>query len=239
MADDYIDYFEIAEYTDHFVTTGKPLIGTSKVVDVAALIELLAGKAEVVEGLLEKQGVKRGGNRADKATVAKAMSALQSEIRKLHSYLGSLDEDEPFDFNAFFPGQNLGPISQLKPADLLQYTNAILRAFDAPANASFAGKDARKTKLESAAGALSDAIGGKDTGRLASILGTAELVAARKDWLDHYGAAKRVVSGLLGILGRKDELRLFFKDLQVNEASAPGEAPPDAKPAPTPAPNPQ
>ena len=37
MADSYIDYFEIREYTDDFVNAAKPLIGLSPIVDVAKL----------------------------------------------------------------------------------------------------------------------------------------------------------------------------------------------------------
>jgi len=242
MADDYIDYFEIREYTDHFLASSSALVGSSKAVDVTELQKLVASKADAVDAELAKQGVKRGNVRSDRKDVEAKRAALEKEIRKFHSHLDALDDAETFDIDAFFPGGKLGSISQLKPADLEQRANGILRGFDAPANASFTGRDDRKARIEAAQAALNKALGGKGSATLASIKGTAELLTARAEWLNAYAGAKRIILGLLTILGRKEEQRLYFKDLQVNEDAprggdsgaegSPGKTPPaEASPA--------
>lgn len=225
MADDYIDYFEIREYTDHFLATSSALVGSSKTVDVTEVQKLVSAKADAVDTELAKQGVKRGNVRSDRKEVEEKRAALEKEIRKFYSHLDALDDAETFDREAFFPGGNLGSIAQLKPADLEQRANAILRGFDAQGNASFTGRDDRKTKIAAAQEALNKALGGKGNATLASIKGTAELLAARSEWLNVYTGVKRIILGLLTILGRKDEHRHFFKDLQVNEGGPrPGSA---------------
>ncbi len=47
-----------------------------------------------------------------------------------------------------------------------------------------------------------------------------ELEAMQAFLVAYNGVAKRVIQAVLIKLGRKDELRLFFKDLQVNESSS-------------------
>jgi hypothetical protein len=123
----------------------------------------------------------------------------------------------------------LGNVSQMKPADLAQKAGEILRGFAAPANASLPDGAAWKARIENARAALVAALADKETTSAAAIQATQGLTAAREAFLVAYnGVAKRIVLGLLASLDRKDELPLFFKDLQVNERR------PAAKPVPAP-----
>lgn len=76
-----------------------------------------------------------------------------------------------------------------------------------------------KTRLEDAQSALVAALSGKGSSTGMTIQGTAALVSARQGFLVAYnGVAKKLIGGVLTSLGRKDDLRLYFKDLQVNES---------------------
>jgi hypothetical protein len=229
MPDPYIDHFEIREYTDHLDSTAKPLIGLSDIVDIAKLCARVGEKANAVDTELEKQGIKRGDLRTDRKDVEGKVEALRKAITKFHSYLHSLDDDVAFDMNAFFQGGNQGTLADLKPADVAQRAGAILRGFDAKANLNLPDAEGRKAKLAGARDALSTALGGKGSNTVGSVQATAELVAARDAWLSAYNGAKRIVMGLLWMHGRKDEYRLYFKDLQVNEGGG-GEAGTDEPP---------
>jgi hypothetical protein len=233
MPDNHIDYLEVREYTDDFVTAAKPLIGLSDIVDVAKLCARVSAKADAVDTELEKQGIKRSGVRGDRKDVEAKTEALRKAITKFHSYLNSLDDDVTFDMNAFFQGGNQGMLAALKPADLVQRAGAILRGFEVKANVNLPDAEACKTKLAGARDALSTALGDKGGNVLASIQGTAELMAAREAWLNDYnGGAKRIIWALLAFLGRKNEYRLFFKDLQVNEGGGGTGETPEQEPPP-------
>ena len=107
----------------------------------------------------------------------------------------------------------------------------ILDGFDAAAKAGLPDAAKWKGKLTTARNALDAAASGKGTATVQSIQRTAALVAAHEEFLAAYdGVAKRLVYGLLVHLGRTDEHRLFFKDLQVNEGGA-KPAPGDGAPA--------
>ncbi len=229
MADDNIAYLECLEYGDHFIKEVDELIGKSKLVDVVELKLYVASTITAVATELEKQGIKRSGVRVDRKDVATKTAALRKHIEKFHHYLGSLDDDQGFDLDAFFKNGNLGPISTLKPADLGQYAGDVLRGFAAPANTNLPDAAKWKLRLENAQSTLVNAIADKSASAGNTIQGTAALVAARQAFLVAYnGVAKRLVHAVLIQLDRKDELRLFFKDLQVNEAHSP--APNDAAP---------
>ena len=81
--------------------------------------------------------------------------------------------------------------------------------------------------------ALSIAITGKGDASADAFVATAELIAARKNFLHVYNrVAKPIVRGVLAHLGREDEFPLFFKDLTVNEggSSTPAQNAPTATP---------
>lgn len=231
MADDNIDYLECLEYGDHFDKEVAKLLGKSKLVDVGEVKTYVASTVIAVAAELEKQGIKRSGVRVDRKEVAAKTIALRKGIEKFHHYLGSLDDDQGFDLDAFFKHGNLGSISTLKLADLDQFAGEVLRGFAAPANANLPDAAKWKLRLENAQSALGKTIADKNASAGITIQGTAALVAARQAFLVAYnGVAKRLVQAVLIQLGRKDELRLFFKDLQVNEGSASPTAPNDAAP---------
>ena len=216
MADDYIDYLECLEYGEFFATEVQKLTGTSNLVDIDALAAYIASAMQSVATELEKQGVNRSGVRIDRRDVEVKTTAMRKALEKFYHYLGSLDDD--LDIAAFFAGGNLGTLAALKPADVAQRAGEVIRGFSA--NTSVPDGARWKTRLEDAQSALVGALSGKGSSTGTSIQGTAALVAARENFLNAYnGVAKKLIGGVLTSLGRKDELRRYFKDLQVNESS--------------------
>lgn len=220
MADDYIDYLECLEYGEFFATEVMKLSGASTLVDVAALVAHVDAATQGVANELQKQGVHRSTVRIDRQEVEVKAAAMRKTLEKFHHYLGGLDDDAAGDIEAFFAGGHLGALSALKPADVAQRAGVVLRGF--AANTTIPDADKWRTRLEDAQAALVAALAGKGSSTGTSIQGTAALVAAREAFLVAYnGVAKKLVAGLLASLGRKTELRLYFKDLQVNESARP------------------
>jgi hypothetical protein len=112
----------------------------------------------------------------------------------------------------------------------------VLRAFSAPINAALPERAKWEGKLRAASEALDAALGAKGNAKTGAIQSTAGLIAAREAFLRAYnGVAKRLIQGLLVELGREDEMRLFFKDLQVNARTLAKKAPAETpKPPETP-----
>src|SRR5689334_283340 len=104
MADDHIDYLECLEYGDQFLQQVDELAGKSKLVDIAELKTLVTSSMTAVATELEKQGIKRSGVRVDRQEVATKVGALRKHVEKFHHYLGSLDDDQGYDIDAFFKG---------------------------------------------------------------------------------------------------------------------------------------
>ena len=224
MADDYIDYLECLEYGEFFTTEVQKLAGASNLVDIDALSAYVGTAMRSVATELEKQGVNRSGVRIDRQDVEVKTTTMRKTLEKFYHYLGSLDDDANLDIAAFFAGGNLGTLSALKPADVAQRANEVIRGF--AANTAVPDGARWKTRLEDAQSALVAALSGKGSSTGTSIQGTASLVVARENFLNAYnGVAKKLIGAILTSLGRKDELRLYFKDLQVNESGR-------AKPAP-------
>ncbi|MBK9260465.1 MAG: hypothetical protein IPM54_11605 [Polyangiaceae bacterium] len=220
MADEHIDYLEVFEYGDHFLVEIDKLDGLTNIVNIAAVKADVASAMTAVATELEKQGIKRSGVRSDRKDVTEKTAALRKNIDKFYHYTSSLDDDEPCDVDAFFPGGNLGAIASLKPADLSQRAGDILRGFAVETNKNLPDAAKWKPRIETAKAELDAAISGKGSSTGQTIQGTAALVAARQAFLTAYnGVAKRAIQAVLIKLGRKDEMRLFFKDLQVNESS--------------------
>jgi hypothetical protein len=218
MADDYIDYLECLEYGEFFTSEVKKLLGKTNLVDIAALGAHVTSAMQSVATELEKQGVNRSGVRIDRKDVEAKTVAMRKALEKFYHHLGSLDDDAGVDIDAFFAGGNLGGLAALKPADVVQRAAEVARGF--AANTSLPEGAKWKTRLEDAQSALVGALSGKGASTGTSIQGTTALIAARQDFLLAYnGVAKKLIAGVLTSLGRKDELRLYFKDLQVNESS--------------------
>lgn len=220
MADDYIDYLEVLEYGDHFANEAQKLVGVSKLVDIAELRTYVIAKRNAVASELEKQGIKQSSVRVDRKEVETNTTALRKDLEKLFHYLSSLDNEDEFDLNAFFKNGNLGSLSTLKPADLAQKAIDVLRGFAAPQNAALPDASKWKARIDSSRATLAASLDGKGSSKTESIQATASLVAAREAFLTAYNSiAKRIVSALLAEIERKDDLKLYFKDLQVNEVT--------------------
>jgi hypothetical protein len=218
MADDYIDYLECLEYGDHFLTQVDSLAGASKLVDIAVLKNLVTVAMAGVGAELDKQGIKRSSVRVDRVDVAYKTAALRKILEKFYHHAAA-QEDGAFDIEAFFEGGNQGGLSALKPSDIAQKAAEVLRGFSVPANASFPDATNWQLRIENAQAALVSAIAGKSSSTADNIKATADLIAARQAFLVAYnGIAKRLVQAMLINLGRKDDLRLYFKDLQVDES---------------------
>lgn len=230
--DDYIDYLECLEYGTHFTTEVKKLSGASPLVDMDALASHVGSAMTLVETELQKQGVNRSGVRLDRQDVETKTKAARKTLEKFYHYLGSLDDESGVDIEAFFAKGNLGTLAALKPADVAQRLGEVLRGF--VVNTSVPNGASWKTKLEDAQSGLVAALSGKGSSTGTSIQGTSALVAARESFLVAYnGVAKKLVSGVLTVLGKKDDLRLYFKDMQVNESRS-KDSGAEAPPAPTP-----
>lgn len=222
MADDFIAFTEIDEYGDYFATHAKPLVGLSSLIDVKYLITIVTDAQTAVATELAKQGIQKSDTRTTSKSVAALTEDLQGEIRRFHKHLGSLDPSVSVDMDAFFPGGKLGKLGPLKPADLVSKAKTIVNGFSAKANAGLPGAAAWSAKIAAARDALDDADSGRGVSTVQRIQSTTALVAARETFLTKYnGVAKRAILALLTELDRKDEYRLFFKDLRVNEDGTP------------------
>lgn len=219
MSDNYINYLEVDEYGTHFLSTAASLVGASPLVNVQVLLDLVQAKTNAVNAELEKAGIQRSALRQGSSNTQTAAEDAKAEINRFWSYLQSLDPGTPADVEAFFKGGKQGSLAGLKPADIKGKLIEVLTGFGADINKNLPDGAKWQTRLATAR----DALSGLNAGavRSASIAATAELKNAREDFLTAYnGVAKRVVLGLLILLGRKEEYAHFFKDLQVNEAGA-------------------
>ena len=242
MADRYIDYDEVSEYGKHFLNALPSLNGQSNLVDLAKLDALVSNAVHAVETELQKTKSDRSSLRGEREGTSGAADSLRDTIARFYHYLRSLPKTVDIDFNAFFPGQTMGEVANLKPADLASKAADILRGFDTPKNKSANVLLVWKTELDAAKTALSEAIAGKGGAAGDSFVATAALINARHDFLHVYTkVAKPIVRGLLAHLEREGELALFFKDLTVNEggkAQTPGETQQQGAGTPSPAPVP-
>lgn len=221
MADRYIDSSEVREYGDHFISEAKKLIGASKLVDVEALIQRVAGDMASVGVELGKTGMTRSEARGAKTDTSDVTAKARRTVEQFWSYLGTLDDDVAVDVQAFFAGGKLGALASLKPADVQSKMGAVLKGFAAKGNAKLPDAAAWKAKLTAAEAALGATLAGKGSVKAGAVKDTAALTAARARFLVSYnGVAKKLVLGLLTALDRADELVLFFKDLQVQEGGA-------------------
>lgn len=217
MADRYIDYFEVSEYGSYFVTEAALLVGASELVNIAALRQRVSAAVEAVVVELEKIGIRRSDLRIGHADVDAALPAVRRELERFHNFLGGLEDDAEVDRESFFPGDRLGNLASLKPADLLARLDEVLLGFLVPANAGVPERDKRKAKLEAVRKTLADALGSSSANTNRVISATAGLAAARERFLGLYnGVAKPLVRAMLADLGRADEYTRFFLDLQVD-----------------------
>lgn len=221
MSDSYIDDFEVDEYGSHFVSTATVLIGASPLVNMQALIDLIALKTAAVRIELEKAGIKRSALRGGRGDTSAEVKKGRAEISKFWNFVNSLDEDVPVDKEAFFKGAKQGSISKLKAADLLAKLNQALQGFAADVNKNLPGGSAWQAKIGVARDTLATALAATGGAQGESRGATAALRTARDEFVEAYNnVAKKLVFGLLASLGRKNEYESFFKDLQVNEGKS-------------------
>lgn len=221
MSDSYIDDFEVDEYGSHFVSTATVLIGASPLVNMQALIDLIALKTAAVRTELEKAGIKRSALRGGRGDRSAEVKKGRAEISKFWNFVNSLDEDVPVDKEAFFKGAKQGSISKLKAADLLAKLNQALQGFAADVNKNLPGGSAWQAKIGVARDTLATALAATGGAQGESRGATAALRTARDEFVEAYNnVAKKLVFGLLASLGRKNEYESFFKDLQVNEGKS-------------------
>ena len=229
MADEYIDYWEIGEYTDHFVARSRDLVGAHKLVDIEALRVEVGNRAARVKEELTRAGIERSRKRSGSGDVESFAVEGRREVERFWNFLGSLDEEIAHDRAAFFAGDKLGTLSTLKPADVKSKVIAVLHGFAAPLNKALPDHVKWRKKLEAVRDELTTALEGRGGAHSSAIKSTAQLVTAREQFLVTYnGVAKPLVRGLLAQLGRKEEYELFFGDLLANESAtkAPTAAPP-------------
>jgi hypothetical protein len=218
MADNYIDYFEVSEYGRYFIRESEKLVGVSPMVDISAVRERVDAAVQVVENELKKASVQRNDLRDDREGSTGAAAELQDTIERFYYYLRSLPKTHKFNFEAFFPGRNMGALARLKPADLGAKADVVLHGFDSASNADLPGATDWKNELAAARATLSAAIASKGGAAGGAVSATAGLQAAREDFLRIYNrVTKRIVRALLIDLGRESEYRRFFLDLQVSE----------------------
>lgn len=236
MADRYIDYGEVSEYGKQFLKLLPALAGQSELVDVDKLGALVSSAMLAVETELQNATDDRSDLRGGRTETTEATATLRDTVSRFYYHLLSLPKTTDFDFDALFPGQTMGDLGHLKPADLVSKAADVLRGFNNEKNKSVAALASWKTELTTAHQTLSDAISGKSKTSGKAFVATAALVEKRKNFLHAYNkVAKPILRGLLAQLNRENEYELFFKDLTVNEG---GHANPPTEPAPEPTPEP-
>lgn len=221
MADRYIDYWEVSEYGHYCAQAVRTLVGASPLVDMEALVRRILAAVEAVEAEVQRAGLHGSSFRLGRGDSGQATKRLRDLLRRFHHHLQTLPPEE-IDLEAFFPGGKLDGVHRLKPADLLSRAEQVLHGFLVPANVDLPGVSTWQPVLQEARDALDAAIHGKQRAQYDSIVATKGMMAARERFLDLYnGVAKPLVRGVLRDLGRANEYRRFFRDLQVNEGRRP------------------
>ncbi|HWN66919.1 MAG TPA: hypothetical protein VNM90_04720 [Haliangium sp.] len=227
MADKYIDHREVVEYGRHFLAEVRRLIGLSAVVDIAALQRIVQAVVEAMEAALGVAQVQRSGVRTGRAGASGAAADTLEALRRFHYHLKALPPGTVFDRDAFFDGLSMDALARLKPADLLARADHAVHGFGVPANAGLPGAADWLPAILDARDALAAAITGKQASRGSDKDAAGSLSEIRARFLHVYnGMAKRLVWAVLLELGRLDEYKRYFLDLQVNEGGRrPGDEP--------------
>lgn len=231
MSDSYIDVFEVDEYGRYFLEQAIALINASPLVNIEVVRERVRARMDAVEREILVINMQRSDLRISRSDTGDASEKMLDAIRRFHRFLQSLPPGTVMDAAAFFPGGYVG--TRRKPADLLAQGKQVLLGFETPANASFPTATDWKNTFTTARVELEEALTGKGSARRATIHMTSSLQAARQQFLAVYnGLAKRLVRAVLQDIGRENEFRSFFLDLQVNEDGSPAPAEPEAPEAP-------
>lgn len=218
MADRYIDNREVVEYGRHFLREVIRLIGLSPLVDIALLQQLIQAVVDAMEAALAMANRQQSGARTGRTGTSEAVADTNDALRRFHYHLKTLPQGTAFDHEAFFAGATLGGMVKLKPADLLARVEYTLSGFLAPANAGLPGADEWLPVVQQARNALAAAIAGKQVASGDNKDAAGSVAEIRERFLNLYNnVAKRAVWAVLAEVGRLDDYRRYFLDLQVNE----------------------
>jgi hypothetical protein len=227
MADRYIDARESSEYGRYTWARLEVLEGRSRVVVVSELRQILLAAAEGVEAEYRTTRTQQSSVRTGRVSTGEAKKSLRDVLRRFHHYTETLPAELPIDRGAFFPTPGSGNLTKLKAADLLARADDVLHGFTVPSNAALPEAGRWTADITLRRYTLADSLGIKHGARHGNSLATSALQTARERFLHVYnGMAKRLVYVVLAELGRLDEYRDFFLDLQVNEGgrgSSPGD----------------
>jgi hypothetical protein len=234
VADKHIDYQEVIEYGRYFDAASARLVNLSALVDIEALRRRVRLEVAAVEAELTRACTHQSDLRTGRGGTATAVAEVRSVIRRFHHYLGTLPGTIRLDREAFFRAGKRGKLDRLKPADLLARAGDVLRGFEVAANAALPGAAEWRAAIATAHDALAAWLDGKQDSRSDEARAVTALSAARERFLHVYnGMAKRLVYVVLADVGRLDEYRRYFLDMQVHEgrsqrAEPPGDEPGDA-----------
>jgi hypothetical protein len=218
VADRYIDHREVVEYGRHFLREVLKLIGVSAMVDIAALQQVVQAVVDAMEAALAVANRQQSGARTGRTGTSGATARALDVMRRFHYHLKTLPQGTAFDFEAFFASGKLDGIVRLKPADLLARVEYAVNGFAVPANAALPGAAEWRPAVMDARNALTAAIQGKQDASGNSKDASASISEIRDRFLHVYNnVAKRLVWAVLAEVGRLDDYRRYFLDLQVNE----------------------
>jgi hypothetical protein len=228
-----MDNREICEYGRYFAGEAVRLVGASPIADVEAVRQLVLAEVEAMEARLAQGIVQKSGLRTGRSSTLEASVDLADWLRRFFFDLKTLPAEVVIDRAAFFPTGTLGAPERLKPADLLARGDEVLAGFTAPANAALPGAAAWQAGITVARNVLEEAITGKRAATSDTASGVDTVAAIRHRFLNVYNnIAKRLIHAVLAHVGRLDEYRRYFLDLQVNEDRSGAIVEPEAPEAP-------
>jgi hypothetical protein len=219
FVDPYIDNHEAVVYGQYFFQHVEPLIGASQVVDVEVLRQLVLLKVNAIEAGMTATDTPKSDVRAGRDVVEELNVELVDRLRRFHYYLQSLPASANVDVAAFFANGKLGKISSRKPEDVMARASTVMRGFTTSSGPRVPGGPEWQADILVARTRLNDAIQGKLGASNTATTSGGALIQAREEFLHVYNkVAKRAIRALLAELGREDEFRIYFRDLQVNES---------------------
>jgi hypothetical protein len=219
MADRYIDAREASEYGRYTWARLEVLTGQSRLVSVPELRQILLEAVEAVEAEYRTTRTQQSSVRTGRVSTGEATEDLRDVLRRFHHHTETLPATVPIDRAAFFPSSGSGNLSKLKAADLLTRADEVLHGFTVPRNAALPDAGRWTADITLRRFTLADSLGLKHGATHGNSLATSALQTARERFLHVYNLiTKRLVYVVLAELGRLDEYRQFFLDLQVNES---------------------
>jgi hypothetical protein len=218
MGDRYIDAREASEYGRYTWARLEVLTGQSRLVAVPELRQILLEAVEGVESEHRTTRTQQSSVRTGRVSTSEAKEDMRDVLRRFHYHTETLPAEIPIDRAAFFPTPGSGNLSKLKAADLLARADEVLHGFTVPRNAELPDAGRWTADITLRRYTLADSLGGKHVATHGNSLATSALQTARERFLHVYNLmTKRLVYVVLAELGRQDEYRQFFLDLQVNE----------------------